>query len=71
MLDDARGRAEALGLSPGARLATDVGPCTSSGLVETVLAPLVVGGSLVLLTRADPSVLGAERPDALAGSLRG
>ncbi len=67
----ARERAAALGLTAGARLATDVGPCTAAGLVETVLAPLTVGGSLVLLTGPDPAALAAERPDALAGSLPG
>lgn len=66
----ARDRAGALGLSPGGRLATDVGPCTAAGLVDTVLAPLTVGGSLVLLTGPDPAGLTAERPDAVAGSLR-
>jgi uncharacterized protein (TIGR03089 family) len=70
LLADASDRAVSLGLTPGGRLATDVGPCTTAGLVETVLAPLTVGGSLVLLTGPDPAALLAERPDALAGSLR-
>jgi len=64
-------RAAELDLRPGCRLATDVPPCTAAGLVETVLAPLVVGGSLVLLVGADRSPLAAERPDASGGSLRG
>lgn len=71
LLADARERAATLGLTSGGRLATDVGPCTAAGLVETVLAPLATGGSLVLLTGPDPAALAAERPDALAGSLRG
>jgi len=71
LLVAARRRAEALGLGAGARLATDTGPCTPDGLVDTVLAPLVVGGSLVLLTTRDPAALTAERPDVRAGSLAG
>lgn len=71
LLAAAERRAEALGLGAGDRLATDVGPCTRDGLVDTVLAPLVVGGSLVLLTSPDPAVLTAERPDVRAGSLAG
>jgi uncharacterized protein (TIGR03089 family) len=71
LLDDARERAADLGLRTGGRLATDLGPCTAAGLVETVLVPLVAGGSLVLLTTPDPTALAAERPDVLAGSLRG
>jgi uncharacterized protein (TIGR03089 family) len=75
LIDAARARAADLGLRPGCRLATDVGPCTTAGLVETVLVPLVTGGSLVLLAtgtaRGSATGLTAERPDALAGSLRG
>jgi uncharacterized protein (TIGR03089 family) len=71
LLAAAHERATALGLPGGGRLATDVAPCTTAGLVETVLAPLAVGGSLVLTTGPDPGALAAERPDALAGSLRG
>lgn len=75
LLADARDRAAALGLTAGGRLATDVGPCTAAGLVETVLSPLAVGGSLVLMTGPvtgpGQAALAAERPDALAGSLRG
>jgi len=71
LLAAARHRADVLGLGAGARLATDLGPCDGDGLVDTVLAPLVVGGSLVLLTTPDPAVLTAERPDVLAGSLAG
>ena len=75
LIGAARARADELGLGPGRRLATDVGPCTTAGLVETVLAPLVTGGSLVLLVTGnatgDATALAAERPDAVAGSLRG
>ena len=71
LLAAARERAHALGLGEGARLATDVGPSSRDGLVDTVLAPLVVGGSLVLLTAADPAALAAEQPDVSAGSLAG
>jgi len=71
LIGAARARAAELGLRAGSRLATDVAPCTASGLVETVLAPLVTGGSLVLLATGDAAALTAERPDAVAGSLRG
>ena len=71
LLAAARDRAQALGLGDGGRLATDVGPSSPEGLLDTVLAPLVVGGSLVLLTAADPAALAAEQPDVSAGSLAG
>ena len=80
LLAAATDRAAALGLGAEGRLATDVGPCSAAGLVETVLAPLVVGGSLVLLTPPGPPLdrpagqvagLAAEQPDVLGGSLRG
>ena len=71
LLAAAREHAAGLGVVDGTRVATDVGPCSRAGLVETVLAPLVAGGALVLVTAPDPAALAAERPDVLAGSLAG
>ncbi len=71
LLAAARAHAAGLGMVDGTRLATDVGPCSAPGLVTTVLAPLVAGGSLVLVTVPDPAALAPERPDVLAGSLAG
>jgi len=70
LLAAATDRAESLGLRPGGRLATDLSPSSAAGLIETVLVPLVAGGSLVLVTAGGAETLASERPDVVAGTLR-
>lgn len=47
--------AERLGLRAGGRLITDVNPADPTGLVKTLVAPLVTGSSVVLVVGADAS----------------
>ncbi len=47
------GGAGVLELQAGGRLATDLNPMTTDGLVAALLAPLVTGASLVLVVKAD------------------
>lgn len=51
-----RGRAAAAeaGLEPGGRLVTDLNPASAAGLDVALLAPLAVGGSVVLLVGVSP-----------------
>ncbi len=49
VLTAAAALADRLGLEQGARLLTATSPSTAAGLLETVLVPLVTGGSIVLL----------------------
>jgi len=53
----ARARAAALGLDPGARIATARDWRHPDDWIDTLLAPLAVGGSLVLVRGAAPEVL--------------
>lgn len=57
LLELAGARATALGLHQGARLLSVTDPATLQGALTTVLAPLMVGGSLVLVTNPDPGRL--------------
>ncbi len=50
-------RVEKLGLTPGARVLTDRDWNTAYDLVDTVLAPLAVGGSVVFVRNADEETL--------------
>jgi uncharacterized protein (TIGR03089 family) len=50
----AAARAATLGLGRGGRLLSSTDPATLEGALTTVLAPLVVGGSLVLVSNPDP-----------------
>jgi hypothetical protein len=63
----AAARATSLGLGEGGRLLSTTDPTTLEGALTTVLAPLVVGGSLVLLSNPDPGrideVAGQEQVD--------
>lgn len=70
LLDQARDAAGRLGLGAGARLLTDAAPASTPGLLEVVLAPLVVAGSVVLLSGpVDPTAVealaGRERADVV------
>jgi len=70
VLASGRTAAERIGLGSGDRLLTDASPVTAAGLVEVVLAPLVVAGSVVLLTGPhDASTVdrlaGIEQPDVV------
>ncbi|MBA2574814.1 MAG: TIGR03089 family protein [Actinomycetota bacterium] len=47
--------AERLGLRAGGRLITDANPADPTGLVNTLVAPLVTGSSVVLVVGADAS----------------
>lgn len=49
LLARARAAAEAMGLTTGRRLLAAAPPCSTDGLVHSVLAPLVVGGSVLLV----------------------
>jgi uncharacterized protein (TIGR03089 family) len=53
----AQARAAALGLDPGARIATARDWRHPDDWIDTLLAPLAVGGSLVLIRGATPEVL--------------
>jgi uncharacterized protein (TIGR03089 family) len=50
-------RAAALGLSAGARVLTDRDWLSANDLVDTLLAPLAVGGSVVYVRNASPEIL--------------
>jgi hypothetical protein len=66
----AAARATSLGLGGGGRLLSTTDPTTLEGALTTVLAPLVVGGSLVLVSNPDPGrideVAGQEQADVRA-----
>ncbi len=47
--------AAAIGLEPGGRLLTDHNPTTDPGIETALLAPLAVGGSVVLLVDSPPA----------------
>jgi hypothetical protein len=53
LVERALGVADDLGLSPGGRLLTDANPGAGDGLLPALVAPLVVGGSVILVTGAD------------------
>jgi hypothetical protein len=59
-----------LGLGEGGRLLSTTDPTTLEGALTTVLAPLVVSGSLVLVSNPDPGrieeVAGQEQVTARA-----
>jgi hypothetical protein len=57
LLELAEARATALGLNRGGRLLSSTDPATLEGALTTVLAPLVMGGSLVLVSNPDPGQL--------------
>jgi uncharacterized protein (TIGR03089 family) len=57
LLDRALETAKALRLSPGDRLLTDANPCDAQGMHTALLAPLVTGGSIVLVTNCDGPAL--------------
>jgi uncharacterized protein (TIGR03089 family) len=57
LVELAAGRATSLGLGEGGRLLSTTTPATLEGALTTVLAPLVVGGSLVLVSNPDPARL--------------
>jgi uncharacterized protein (TIGR03089 family) len=44
-----------LGLAAGGRLITDANPATETGLLTALVAPLVIGGSVVLAVNCDPA----------------
>ncbi len=49
LLAQAQVAAQALGLEPGSRLLAADQPCDAAGLVHTVVAPLLMGGSVLLV----------------------
>jgi uncharacterized protein (TIGR03089 family) len=53
LADRAHETATRLGLSPGGRLLTDVNPCDAPGVDVGLVAPLVTGSSVVLVTGCD------------------
>lgn len=53
----ARARAAAMGLSAGARVLTDRDWTSTNDIVDTLLAPLAVGGSVVYVRNASAEVL--------------
>lgn len=55
LIELAAARASSLGLGTGGRLLSSTDPTTLQGALTTVLAPLVVGGSLVLVSNPDPA----------------
>jgi uncharacterized protein (TIGR03089 family) len=70
LVELAAARATSLGLGGGGRLLSTTDPTTLEGALTTVLAPLVVGGSLVLVSNPDPGrideVAGQEKADVRA-----
>lgn len=68
LLTLAAGRATSLGLRAGGRLLTTANPSTRDGAQTALLAPLTVGGSVVLVSNPEPGGLEAlavqERADA-------
>ncbi len=70
LLAAGRATADRLGLEPGGRLATDLSTADLTGLVTSIAAPLSVGGSVVLISHADPArrrqIEAAERVTCLA-----
>ena len=54
LLAEGRAAASRLGLGAAGRLLTDANPAAERGLCCPLLAPLVVGGSLVLVRNLDP-----------------
>jgi uncharacterized protein (TIGR03089 family) len=59
LLDRALETAKTLRLSPGDRLLTDANPCDPQGMHTALLAPLVTGGSIVLVTNCDAPAVSA------------
>jgi hypothetical protein len=57
VVDRARDRAAQAGLGPGARILTDRDWASFDDLIDTLFAPLAVGGSLVLVRNASDEVL--------------
>nr|CAA9337145.1 MAG: hypothetical protein AVDCRST_MAG46-1762 [uncultured Nocardioidaceae bacterium] len=57
LVELAAARATSLGLGEGGRLLSTTDPTTLEGALTTVLAPLVVSGSLVLVSNPDPGRL--------------
>lgn len=57
MIERGRAAVRRLGLGTGARLLTDANPATLDGAVTSVMAPLLVLGSVVLVRHHDPTSL--------------
>lgn len=55
LVEQATASADQIGLSAGGRLITDANPARPSGLSAALLAPIVMGASVVLVTNCDPS----------------
>ncbi len=55
LVSAARSRAERLGLAAGERLLSTASPATYAGALDTLLVPLVLGGSVVLVRHPDPA----------------
>jgi uncharacterized protein (TIGR03089 family) len=60
LVEKALATAADVGLEPGSRLLTDHNPASRGGLFLAWLAPLVAGGSVVLVRNPDPAVLAAR-----------
>jgi uncharacterized protein (TIGR03089 family) len=54
LLDLGRATAAELGLEPGGRLITDANPARPAELISALVAPLAVGGSVVLMANSTP-----------------
>jgi uncharacterized protein (TIGR03089 family) len=54
LVECGRRAAHDMGLLPGGRLCTDANPASDTGLVAALVAPLVVGASVVLVANPDP-----------------
>jgi uncharacterized protein (TIGR03089 family) len=61
LVEQAGAHAAAEGWAPGARLLTTREPTGAIGLTAALLAPLVLGGSVVLCRHADPGALDGRR----------
>jgi hypothetical protein len=57
VLADARARASALGIGPGARVLSTLEWGTLDGVADGLLAVLAAGGSLVQCRNADPAAV--------------
>lgn len=55
LVSAAAGRAAELELPSGARVATSGNPADPDGILDALLAPLAVGGSIVLIANPDPA----------------
>ncbi|MDQ3577556.1 MAG: TIGR03089 family protein, partial [Actinomycetota bacterium] len=60
-VDEVLTAARMVGLAPGTRLLSTRDWTVPQGILAALLAPLVVGGSLVQITNADPARLDAHR----------